>query len=227
MKPRVCDSGDSDDDASDDDSDQKRAPPKPEARTRSGPNSVIGKVVDVRLAAGKSFLGTVVNVARKGDDNVWIVADDTTGVTSNHNPKFCSLAKDIVQKTPIGLRGRDLGKFITDRGNLLFPSNLECDKTVGPAIAGTPISVLHSAEAGFNGYGTMGDILSSELSILYSEYPVHSTTDLPNIGTGDLLYIPGTATAAAKMSKTAARSGVTCEVTSQIFEAVGNLVPCS
>ena len=45
----------------------------------------------------------------------------------------------------------------------------------GPTMSGTPIAVLHATEAGFTGYGTMGDVMSYELSVVFFKYPVHSS----------------------------------------------------
>ena len=199
-------------------------------RTRGATKGIIGKAVEVRVGGGETFLGTVKKVVTNQHDGseTWQVENSLTGATSSHKSKWCTVGNENMQTTPLGLRPRDLGGFIAGRGNHLFEPNLTCSKKYGPTMSGTPIAVLHATEAGFTGYGTMGDVMISELAVVFSKYPVHSSDpDIPDIATGDLLFLPNSAPVPVKITKSSAKGAVTSEISSQCFVVWGDVHPAS
>ena len=190
--------------------------------------SSIGKAVDVKLQNGNMARGELLKAEMRNGQEFLTYEEDTTGDRVAVNARYVSLAHKLYQTTPPGLRPRDLASFVSGRGSVLFSENLTFAKKTGPQTAGMPFAIIHTSETGFQGFGTMGDVASSETTFVFSELPVHTVTDddtLGNCQIGDLLCFPDASSVAAKVTKTSARASVTGNITGDCFEIWGGAVP--
>ena len=114
---------------------------------------------------------------RQGDPTMIKYTEDVSGERKYVNEDSVAVAGQYYQNIPVALRTRALPDFVSSRGNLLFSENLTCSKKYGAEYSGTPISTIRSSETGFAGYGKMGDVTTSETSIIFSAAPVHDIAD--------------------------------------------------
>ena len=149
-------------------------------RTLRHSSIAVGKVIEIKLRQGGLERGTVLKVSlgkRQGDPTMIKYTEDVSGERKYVNEDSVAVAGQYYQNIPVALRTRALPDFVSSRGNLLFSENLTCSKKYGAEYSGTPISTIRSSETGFAGYGKMGDVTTSETSIIFSAAPVHDIAD--------------------------------------------------
>jgi hypothetical protein len=145
-----------------------------------------GSIVDIRLGSRGTAQGVVKSV--DNERNVADVELDLSGATQTFRLTQLTIAHEYFQKLAVGLRVRSPSEFVAERGVLTFPENLETHQS---EVSGIPFACIHTSDMGYSGFGKMGDVVASEMTMVYTEFPVkHSASSVTAIRVGDLAYFP-------------------------------------